>query len=190
MKRKRFFIGASVAVAAGIVAALLVAPTITSHVRKPPGMQAKWADHYVSLRQMVRDVDAIVLADVLGSRPGRVISTSAGTAVLPFTLVDLRVERAIRGHFSGLITLEQTGGHDGTRAMYIDGDGGPYVRGQQVLLFLKRQPDTGYFYLVNPQGRFSVEKGSLLAVSPDDHVAQRLDTRGIAEAIGLIHASQ
>jgi hypothetical protein len=190
MRHKRFIIGASVAVAAGVVAALLVAPKIVSHVRKPPAMQAHWVDEYVSLRQMVRDVDAIVLASVLGSRPGRVIPTSAGRAVLPFTLVDLRVERAIRGQLTGLITLEQTGGHDGTRALYIDGDGGPYDRGQQVLLFLKRQPDTGYFYLVNPQGRFTVEKGRLLAVSPDDHVAQRLDTKGVAEAIGLIRSSQ
>jgi hypothetical protein len=190
MKRKRFVIGASVAVAAGVIAALLVAPMITSHVRKPPGMQAHWADHYVSLRDMVRDVDAIVFASVLGSRPGRVVSTSAGTAVLPFTLVDLRVERAIRGQVTGLITLEQTGGHDGTRAIYIDGDGGPYDRGEQVLLFLKRQPDTGYYYLVNPQGRFAVEKGRLLAASPDDHVAQRLDTRGVGEAIGLIRSNQ
>lgn len=190
MKHKRFVIGTLVAVAAGMVAALLVAPEITSRIRKPPGMRAQWVDHYVSFREMVRDVDAIVLASVLGSRPGRIIPTSGGTAVLPFTLVDLRVEQAIRGPVTGLITLEQTGGHVGTRAIYIDGDGGPYEWGEQALLFLKKQPETGYYYLVNPQGRFAVEEGRLRAASPDDPLAQRLDTRSVAEAIALIRSSQ
>ncbi len=188
MSRKNFIVLASVVILAGAALAVVTAPWVRSLLASPPGLQAHWAKHYETLGQMVRDADAIVVARVMGTRPGRSMSTSQGAAVLPFTLVDLRVERAVRGSVAALLTLEQTGGFDGERTIYIDGDGGPYDRGEQVLLFLKKQPESGYYYLVNPQGRFAVENGILRAASPSDPVAQRLDARGLDEAIGLIRA--
>ena len=72
------------------------------------------------------------------------------------------------------------------QAVYIDGDGGPYVPGQKVLLFLNKQSDTEYFYLVNPQGRFSLNGGRLLAVANDDPVAQQLSTMELGQVLGMI----
>ena len=188
MTRTRFTILACSAAAAGLVAALLVAPRVRMQFSDPPGMHAMWVDTYQTLGQMVNGVDAIVLGTVQGTRPGRVVPTGAG--MLPFTLVDLVVEQAIGGQVGGFITLEQTGGQSGDRSIFIDGDGGEYTPGGRVLLFLKRQPDTGFYYLVNPQGRFSVEQGTLNAVAPDDPLAQQLDTRLLEQAIGLIRAAR
>ena len=188
MSRTRFTVLACTAALAGVGAAILAAPSVRQRMAEPPGMRAVWAETFQSLRQMVNAVDAIVLASVQRTRPGRVVPT--GTGNLPFTLVDLQVEQAIRGQTRGLITLEQTGGDIGDRSLFIDGDGGPYTRGQRVLLFLKRQPDTGYYYLVNPQGRFRVREGTLHAAAPDDLVAQQLDTLPVQRAIQVIRSAQ
>jgi len=185
MKKTTFSLLAVFAVATGLAAAWSVAPLLHTHSSDPDAMGAMWADSYRGLEPMARDVDAVVLATVEATRPGRIVPTASGTA-LPFTLVDLRVERAVRGDVESMITVEQTGGELDGRTLYIDGDGGPYTRGEQVLLFLKRQPDADAYYLVHPQGRFSVDAGRLRAVTPEDPVAQQLDLQPVDEAIGVI----
>ena len=137
---------------------------------------------------MVKDVDAIVLASVTSTQPGRVVTS--GVRTLPFTLVNLQVELAIQGDVGSSITVEQTGGAGEKGVIFIDGDGGAYMSGQQVLLFLKEQPDTGLYYLVNPQGRFRVEHGTLSAVAEDDAVAQTLHARGVGQAIAMIRSAR
>jgi hypothetical protein len=165
----------------GAAAAVVVAP----HVHQPaPGarLAARWAHDYRSLDEITRDVDAVVLATVTAVRAGRTAKT------LPFTLVDMEVDSTIRGEAGEVITLEQTGGDlDGTPYMFND-DGGPYEIGEQVLLFLNRQPDTEYYYLVHPKGRFHVdaEDGSLAAVVPDDPVAAELNEKSVKSALRLL----
>ncbi len=184
MTKKQFTTFASLAAALGVVVALLAVPMVRSHFISPPGLQASWAETFDNLGRMTFSSDAVVLATVAGSRPGRVVDTAGGQ--LPFTLVDLSVTRAIRGDVGGLITVEQTGGDTLENAIYIHGAGGAYLPNQQVILFLKKQPETDYYCLINPQGRFSVEEGRLVAVTPEDPVAQVLNMKGVNEALGLI----
>jgi hypothetical protein len=187
MTKTKLGISVALAMSLGILAAIVVAPSLYPGPPSPDAMQATWADQYVTLREMASDVDAIVLATVQATQPGRQIITGSGS-VLPFTLVNLQVARSIRGNLGEgeVFTLEQTGGDVGDRSFSIQGDGGPYTPGAQVLLFLKQQPETDYFYLVNPQGRFSVQQGQLMAADPEDPVSQRLDLRNLDNAINLI----
>lgn len=146
----------------------------------PPGVAAKahWAAHYKSLKKMVRRMDLVVSGTVLDTRPGRVAYSDGEDDSVVYTNVLFRVERELKGKASeAVITVEQTGGElpDGS-VMSID-DGGPYEPGEQYLLFLKKQPDSDRYYLVNPQGRFHVKRGRLHSVKPDDPVARRLHRR-------------
>ena len=182
MTKTRFACLTVLVVVGGFAAALLLAPYVGARARadNAPVMRAAWAQHHGSLPELIQGVDIIVYGTVLGSRPGRTVSR------VPFTLVDLLVRQAFGGRVGTVITVEQTGGDLFDQAVYIDGDGGPYLPGQKVLLFLNKQSDTEYFYLVNPQGRFSLSGGRLLAVANDDPVAQQLSTMDLGQALGMI----
>ena len=180
MTKTRFACLTVLVVVGGFAAALLLAPYAGVGADDGPVMRAAWAQHHGSLPELIQGVDIIVYGTVLGSRPGRTVSR------IPFTLVDLLVQQAFGGRVGTVITVEQTGGDLYDQAVYIDGDGGPYVPGQKVLLFLNKQPDTEYFYLVNPQGRFSLNGGRLLAVANDDPVAQQLSTMELGQVLGMI----
>lgn len=189
MTRRTFYILASVCTVVGIVGGLFAAP----YLSRPSGDQgmisAHWAHPYPSLGAMTRDADAVVLATVEETRPGRTVLTSGGQNILPFTLVDLAVERVIHGSADEVITVEQTGGLVDETIYYIDDDGGSYDVGQRVLLFLKQQPDTGYYYLTHPQGRFRVWGDELQAVASDGPAAQALDRRSVQGAIHSIQST-
>ena len=189
MKKAKFFWLGGLAVMAGVLAAAIVAPRLYVERSDPGAMHASWADHYSSLGQMVNDVDAVVLATVIGTQPGREVLT-ASQQPLPFTLVSLKADEIIRGNEfiaeGQTVTLEQTGGEINGQALYFNDDGGFYTPGGKVLLFLKRQEGTGYYYLVNPQGRFKVKRDQLLAVAPDDHTAQQLDFRSVDHGLRII----
>lgn len=190
MTRTKFALLAGVAMAGGLAAAVLAAPYIHASFNSPDAMRAVWAHEYKSLGQMAHDADAVVVARVEETRPGRSVPRSDGSEPLPFTLAEMSVRTIVRGQAPERIVVEQTGGEAEGRTFHVDGDGGLYAPGQSVVLFLKKQPDTDFFYLSSPQGRFDVVRGKLRAVDPDDPVSQALDLRGVREAVGLIRSAR
>lgn len=189
MTKRKFAALAFLAAGAGLAAAALIAPRIYTHATAGRA-SAMWAEHFETLGDLSTGVDAVVVATVTGTRPGRVVSTSGGQGALPFTLVDLRLDRAVLGSVGTSLIVEQTGGQAADRTVYLDDDGGPYRAGDQVLLFLNRQPGTAYYYLVNPQGRFQVDGGRLRAVAASDPVARQLDGSIVDQAVRLILAAK
>lgn len=173
------------AIALGIGAAWLSSPVFHRHQDPRARFVPMWAHDYGSLPAMTGDSDAVVVARVEQTLLGRTVPTT-DEHVLPFTFVDLAVERVISGSAPAHITLEQTGGQLDDLSFFASGDGGPYAPGEKVLLFLKQQPDTGLYYLSHPKGRFVVEDGLLHAVLPEDPVARMLDLRPVAAIEKLI----
>lgn len=188
MNRKRLYAAAGFVTAMGIVAGVFAAPLFHVHSPGSEMLRPQWAHNHGSLGAMARDVDAVVLGTVEDTRPGRTVFTADGRTPLPFTLVDLAVEKVIRGDAEAFITVEQTGGSVDDMAVYVDGDGGMYKIGEKVLLFLNRQPDTGLYYLVHPQGRYHVFNNQLQAVAPGSPAGLSLDQRGLRDALALIEA--
>ena len=180
---------AGLAATVGVVSALLAAPLFHDHEDPRGRLSPMWAHNYATFDEMVADADAVVLATVVDRRPGRTVVTSRGAGVLPFTLVDLWVEGVIRGSAPPVTTVEQTGGGVGDVAFYLDHDGGAYHAGERVVLFLKAQPDTGYYYLSHPKGRFRVVDNVLHAVRRDDPVARVLDGVNVVDAVRAIEWS-
>ncbi len=185
-KKIQFTALACVSVATGILGAVAAAPYLTSQEDARSRLSPMWAHNYHSLGEMVKDADAVVLGTVTATRPGRTVLTSNGAGTLPFTLVDVSVERALRGEVADVVTLEQTGGRVDDVAYDLDGDGGPYAAGDRVLLFLKAQPDGEYYYVAHPMGRFAVNDDGIAAVLHDHPVAQSLDRRSVEGAIQMI----
>lgn len=188
MKNRTLIMVMFVAFIGGLAAAGLVRES-ASNDPAPSLIRAHWAELFEQPRDLVRGVDAIVVAQWVGSAPGRVEYEDDGSE-LPFTLNTFRVERALKGNLlqGQSFELEQTGGRV-DEAVYSIDDGGPYNRGRH-LLFLKEQPDTGYFYLVNSQGRYGLLRGLVVAVDPDDPVAahfhQRQEAAVVQEILSLL----
>jgi len=184
MKHPSFLVLASVA--SGIVAAFLAAPLFHTHEDARSHVHAMWAHPYATLEQMRDDADAVVVGTVVQTIPGRIEFTSGGENVLPFPWVDVAVDELVLGQAPRVVTVEQTGGSMGDTSVYIEDDGGPYRVGEQVLLFLKEQPDTGLHYVSHPKGRFHVRGGVVEAVLHGDPVADGLNERSLRDAVALI----
>lgn len=148
---------------------------------------AAWKEKYKSAKEMVKGVDAVVLAQAVGASPGRVAFSSDGQDSLPFEVVEFRVVDGVKGFKEGdQVLVERAGGTDSEgNAVYLDIDGGGFEVGNTYLLFLKRQEEGPYYYQVNDQGRFQVEGGRLRAVT-DDEVTAELRGRPASEAVKAV----
>jgi hypothetical protein len=135
-----------------------------------PNSAAVWKEVYSSADQMIKGVDAIVLAEAVSVMPSRIARSENSTDELPFELVAFRVSNSVKGAKSDeLVYLERAGGFDSKgRAVTIDFDGGNFEIGKSYLLFLKRQEEGPYFYQVNDQGRYNVVGDELRPVGNDE----------------------
>ena len=181
--RKLFWVVSLALAAAGFAGGSLV-----SHETATETGKAVWKEVYASPAEMARRVDAVVLARVTGTRPGRVVWSENGEDALPFQVVELEVVEGLRGAAKAeRIFLERAGGTapDG-RAVDLSYDGGAFEHGATYLLFLKKQEDGPYFYQVNLQGRYLVTGGRLWASDPDDPIAKAFEGVPVARGIGRV----
>lgn len=161
-----------------------------NHVADGPQYKshAAWKEVFESAPRLARGVDAVVLARAVSVAPGRVAMSSDGSDGLPFQIYDFEVVRGIKGVAAGQrIQIERAGGvaPDG-RQIVLDVDGGAYEMGATYLLFLNRQEDGQFFYQVNSQGRYLVDKDKLWAADPGDHVGAFFEGRTVKEGLSLV----
>jgi hypothetical protein len=187
LSRRIFWTGTLAILAVGFTGGRIVADHLLE--RKAPRTAAAWKENYRSPHELVRGVDAIVLASAAEIRPGRVAMSENSEDSLSFELVDLQVLRGLKGAKPGeLITLERAaesaGGH------FLDLDGGPFEIGQTYLLFLQRKEDGDpYFYQVNHQGRYRVRNHRLVGNGPGDEVIAHFQNRTVKEGLDIVRAS-
>jgi hypothetical protein len=149
---------------------------------------AAWKEKYKTTDELVKRVDAVVLAQAVSTTPGRVAYSANGADALPFEVVEFNVLDGIKGaKTGGQVLVERAGGTDPEgNTVHLDIDGGEFEIGNTYLLFLKRQEDGPYYYQINDQGRFQVEGGRLRAVATDDEVTAPLDGRTVREAVDAV----
>lgn len=149
---------------------------------------AAWKQVFDSPSQLTRGVDAVVLARAVSVAPGRIAYSANGEDALPFQVYDFEVVRGIKGVKAGQrIQVERAGGvAPNGRPVLLDVDGGAYELGATYLLFINRQPESGFFYQVNHQGRYLVVQNRLYAAAPDNHVAGFFEGRPVNEGLGLV----
>ena len=149
---------------------------------------AAWKVKFEAPSELPRGVDVVVLGTAISTRPGRIAFSENGEDSLPFEEVTFEIVRGMKGYKKGeRVVVERAGGidYEGHNVL-LDADGGPFEIGTTYLLFLKRQEDGPYFYQVNDQGRYKVERGRLIAANPEDEVAGFFDGRSLEEGAALI----
>ena len=164
--------------------------SLVSHETSTEAGKAVWKEVYKSSAEMASRVDAIVLARMTGTRPGRVAWSEYGEDALPFQIVELDVLEGIKGTAKvERISLERVGGMapDG-RAVDLSYDGGAFEHGATYLLFLKKQEDGPHYYQVNHQGRYLVAEDRLWAADPEDSVAKAFEGAPLSRVLGELRS--
>ena len=189
MNRKQVWIGTVAVLVAGAAVGFVVAQDIVHGPRQLS--DAAWERVFDSPRALARGADAVVVARVVDVRPGRVAYSDNGEDVLPFQVVELEVQRAIKGASEGeRLLVERAGGTDPAgHSVFLDADGGDFEVGRDYMLFLSRQPEGDLFYQVNHQARYEVKAGRLAGVDPADTVVARFHGRTLDEGLALARAA-
>jgi len=187
MRKSTFLLSA----AAAVVVALASERAVTRTLDGPPAaarQHALWAYHPQDPAQMARDVDAVVVATLAGVRPGRTASASSGAGSLSFELDEFMVEESIKGSAGGeTLFLERVAALPGE--LFPEHDGGAYDKGRRYLLFLRKQSTTTLFYLVHPEGRYTVGDDGLVTPAAEGAVAQRLSGQPLKDVVALLQAA-
>lgn len=189
MNRKQFLVGTLAVVALGAAVGFFAGRDFAHGSRQLSA--TAWERVFDTPRALVRGVDAVVLARVVDVRPGRVAYSDNGEDALPFQVVELEVQRAIKGaRESERILVERAGGVDPAgESVFLDADGGDFEIGRDYMLFLRHQPEGELFYQVNHQGRYEVKAGRLAGVDPADTVVARFHGRSLDEGLALAEAA-
>lgn len=174
MKKTTFAITAIAVVV--LAAASSIAAVNLYHDHDTQRFHTAWKDVYTDAGAQIRGVDGIVLARFIGKSPGRIAMSDDPTDVVPFELNQFEVEQGIKGVSAGeTITIERVGGEVNGQRVFLDADGGEYKEGERYLLFINRQPESSFYYLVNDEGRYNVNpQGQLLPVADGGVVANEL----------------
>lgn len=167
MKKSTFFIALLTVAALGVTASLVSVQVFHSHDGRVS--HAAWKDVYESPMAQIHGVDAVVLARHVGTSPGRVVIGENPDDVTPFELNHFVVTRGMKGLGTGEpFTVERVGGDANGHTILLDADGGPYVPGQEYVLFVNRQQESDFYFLVNGEGRYFVgQNGELVAAVED-----------------------
>lgn len=159
---------------------------LTEHQTSVTGRSfAAWRHAAVNLQQMVQDADVIAVVTATASYPGRLATSHKGESSHAFELVDLSVSEVVKGSAGGPLTVERDADVQNGRWV-ISHDGGPFGPGTDHLVFLKKQPNTPYFVLMNDQGRYAVGRGGRLESSRQGPVSAELQAMRLPEALGLV----
>lgn len=188
LSRKLFLTGTLAVAVIGLVAGALVADNFL-HSKVENTSQAAWKEVYKQPRELVRSVDAIVLATAVDVQPGRTAFSEDGEDALSFEVARFAVVKGLKGAEAGEeISVERAAASEG--GVFLDYDGGRFEIGNTYLLFLKQQEDGGpYFYQVNNQGRYRVAAGRLHADDDDDDVVTHFHNRTVQEGLSLVRAN-
>jgi hypothetical protein len=183
VKKRTFFLAAAAVMALAVAASLgsiqLFDLNENANAKR---FHTAWKDTYAAPGPMVRGVDAVVMARFVGTSPGRVAFSDNPEDAVPFELNHFVVEQGMKGVRSGAaITVERVGGVANGESIVLDADGGPYVAGEQYVLFLNKQPESNFYYVVNDQARFSVDREQRLVPVSDGAVATALRGSSVRE---------
>ena len=151
--------------------------------------RASWKDIFDTPAALAKGVDAIALVTAGSTEPSRSVAGDYDSSPVSFVLNHFIVNEALKGGLTpgAQITVEQTAERHGDGALVgIDSDGGPYVGGQQYLVYLQRQAGTGYWYVVSFQGRYNIEAGRLVGVHAHDPVVQAIQFQTVAQALAAV----
>lgn len=186
MKRFTYLFAAAGVIAFGLASSWAFTRLLRADSPQLPPIagHAAWVFKTDDLGAMVRYADAVLVGTLQGRHPGRTAYSSTGEVALDFELNDFLVtEPPIKSdaYVGGIATVERLRGRSF--------DGGDFQIGARYLLFLKKQPDTSIYIVVNDEARFLVGPRSRLDSAAPGEVAATLRGKSLNDARSLIRAS-
>lgn len=145
-----------------VVSVLLLCAVVTfTYVNKPTKQEelslisASWSYNYADIEDIAGDSDLIALIHV-----NKLLSKKQDSG-LPFSTFEVEVIEAVYGCEAGdKISIYMTGGYTGDKRIEIRDD--PILeKGQEFLVFTKKNEDGTYRILSGPQGRLEYKDGKL-----------------------------
>lgn len=181
MKKTTFAIAAIAVIVAAAASSIGAVGAFHDHESKR--FHTAWKDIYAEPGDQIRGVDAVVVARLASKSPGRIAFSDDPSDAVPFELNHFVVEQGFKGVRAGqTITVERVGGAIDGQHVSLDADGGEYKEGERYLLFVNRQPESSFYYLVNDQGRYAVNaEGQLRPVSSEGAVSAQLAGMNLGE---------
>lgn len=185
MKRLTFLFAAAAAVALGLVSSWAFGRVLQA--QHPPsshaGRLAVWVFTTDSVDEMARYADIVIVGKLVKRYPGRTAYSDGADHALEFELNDfLLSDEAVKGNGVGhTVTVERLSG--------TSVDGPVYEIGERYLLFLKKQPESDFYIVVNDEARFHVGPTGRLGSHARGRVAASLRGRRLEEARSLLAAS-
>jgi hypothetical protein len=150
-----------------------------------------WVYKGSDARELFDYADIVAVGTITAAYPGREVHVNGGEDKLPYQVVELSIETAIKGVEDGeAVMIERAGGMD-TDGNYhvLDADGGEYWAGARYLLFLKWQENrSGFTYLINDAARYEIERGRLTSVDDEDPVSARFEDMEVRRAVKLLNS--
>lgn len=190
MKKSTFYIALIAVVVTAAGASFLAGNAIYHYNNDDMKLShMSWKDVYAEPDTLVDDVDLIVHARLAGTSPGRVARSSDPRDYVPFELNHFSIIETLKGRApaGASVTVERAGGVVNGMKMIVDADGGEFHQGEDYVLFLKRQPETTFFYQVNDEGRYHVdEHGTLQRVAGSGNASAAIDGKSIAQLRSFI----
>lgn len=155
---KRIKISLLLSVIAVFLLCLVVFITYANKRTKPEKvsfLSASWAQNYADINEITKDSDLIALIHVND------LLSEEQDDNLPFSIFEVEVIEAVYGCETGdKISIYMTGGNIGEKRFEIRDD--PLLeKGQEFLVFTKKNEDGTYRILSGPQGRLEYKDGVL-----------------------------
>jgi hypothetical protein len=160
--------------------------TVASGAQSGGRSNTAWLYTTDNAGELARYADAVVVARLAVTYPGRVAFSSNGESSLAFELNDFLVVDAIKGKLGATITVERVSSIQNREPLLFDHDGGPYQLGQNVLLFLKKQKDSPFFYVVNDEARYTIGRGGRLHSRVERPLAASLEGKTLGQVRELL----
>lgn len=142
---------------------------------------ATWKDVFDTPEQLAEAVDAVVVVRSTGMRLGRIARGDVDGAPAQFLVHSFSVLAVTKGDFrvGDHLLVEALSPGPATPGLRQVAAAPGYRPGSEYLIFVNRQPDSLFYYVVGDQGAFEVADGRLRSVDWDgaDPLATALEGR-------------
>lgn len=160
MSNKKRIMGIVVGLAVVLVAGVLIGTNVQKQSKKVSYLSASWEYNYRDVQELAQSSELIALAKITGVK-----ETKQKLGDVPYTIYSAKVKQAIYGTEDGnTFDIYMTGGETKNEIMEIKDDPLP-EKGDEVLVFCKKNEDGTYRILGGPQGRLVYEDGKLNSLS-------------------------
>lgn len=191
MKKRTSALSLATVVMLAIISAYMRGHDHSEHEHGPAHLSqaADFVFETDDLARLVEHAEVIVVARSLTSLPGRTAYSSNRESGIHFELAEFDIEQAIKGaNRLRRIVVERAHSHVDFPDARMDLDGGPYESNSRYLLFLKKQPESTFFYLVNTDARYEIDPEQRLRGIGEGQIARMLHAKALSEVTASLQS--